>query len=207
MSRHLALLAFALSLPALAQQAKPVIAVTPVYNQLVMYAYPPGFKPAFSKDSGDYYIQESVPAGETVEKWSQMVTLTGNRGLAMNPTATPQGFAERIASNFQRACPETFAAQSLGTLKIGAYDAFAALMGCGSVTVGVPRSEFAVVVAIKGSADYYTLQWAERGPPVQRAPALDTAKWVSRIKQLDPVKICPRIPNEQAPYPSCINQK
>src|SRR5689334_19110931 len=115
MSRCLALAFLSLSLPALAQQAKPVVAVTPVYSQLVMYAYPAGFKPAFSKDSGEYYIQESVPAGETVEKWSQMVTLTGNKGLAMNPAATPQSFAERIASSFQRACPQTFAAQSLGT--------------------------------------------------------------------------------------------
>jgi hypothetical protein len=211
MSRYFAplaaLLALSIAIPVPAQQAKPVVAVTPVYSQLVMYAYPPGFKPAYSKDSGDYYIQESVPAGETVEKWSQMVTLTGNKGLAANPTATPQNFAERIAGNFQRACPQTFAAQSLGSLKVGAYDAFAALMGCGSVTSGIPRSEIAVVVAIKGAADYYTLQWAERGPATQKAPALDTGKWVARVKQFDPVKLCARVPNEQAPYPSCINQK
>jgi hypothetical protein len=207
MSRCLAFLALALALPALAQQAKPIVAVTPVYSQLVMYAYPPGFKPGFSNDSGDHYIQESVRDGETLQNWSQMITLSGNKGAGGNPALTPQRFLEHIASGFQRACPASFAAQSFGSLRIGAHDAFAAVMGCGSVASGTPRSEIAVVLAIRGAADYYTIQWAERGPPTQKAPVLDQTKWIARLKQFDPVKLCPRIPNEPAPYPSCIKQK
>lgn len=195
------------SLGDLAKQGHSVTTVTPVYSQLVTFSYPPGFKPAFAKDSGPNYIQEYVLEGETVEKWSQMVTLTGAKGLAANQAVTPQRFVEHIAGQFQRACPSSFAVQPFGTLKISGYDAFVALFGCGTVSSGPPRSEVAMVLAIKGVADYYTVQWAERAQQSAQRPALDGEKWLGRLKQLNPIKVCDRIPNEPAPYPSCINQK
>jgi hypothetical protein len=195
------------SLGDLAKQGHSVTAVTPIYSQLVMFSYPPGFKPAFAKDSGPNYIQEYVLEGETVEKWSQMVTLTGAKGLVANQAVTPQRLVEHIAGGFQRACPASFAAQQFGTLKISGYDAFVALFGCGTVTSGPPRSEVAMVLAIKGAADYYTIQWAERAQQSAQRPVLDGEKWLDRLKQLNPIKVCDRIPNEPAPYPSCADQK
>ena len=190
-----------------AKQGRSVTAVTPVYSQLLMFSYPPGFKPAFEKDSGPNYIQEYVLEGETVEKWSQMVTLTGAKGLAANQSVTPQRLVEHIAGGFQRACPSSFAAQPIGALKVSGYDAYVALIGCGTVSGGPPRSEIAIVLAVKGAADYYTIQWAERAQPSAQRPVLDAEKWSGRLKQLNPIKVCNRVPNEPAPYPSCMNQK
>jgi hypothetical protein len=195
------------SLGDLAAQGHSVTAVTPVYSQLVMFSYPPGFKLAFAKDAGANYIQEYVLEGETVEKWSQMVTLTGAKGLAANQAVTPQRLVERIAGGFQGVCPSSFGAQPIGTLKISGHDAFVALFGCGTVSSGPPRSEVAMVLAVKGTADYYTIQWAERSQQSAQRPVLDGEKWLGRLKQLNPIKLCGRIPNEPAPYPSCINQK
>jgi len=135
-----------------------------------------------------------------------MVTLTGAKGLAANQDFTPQRVVQFIASGFQRACPSTFAAQEFGKLKISGHDAFAALVGCGTVSSGVPRSEVALLLAVKGSADYYTIQWAERTQQSSKPPVLDRAKWLARVRQLNPIKLCSRIPNEPAPYASCINQ-
>ncbi len=190
----------------LAAQGRSVAAVTPVYSQLVMFTYPAGFKPAYAKDAGTQYIQEYVLDGETVEKWSQMVTLTGAKGLAESQEVTPQRLLEHIAGGFQRSCPSSFVAQAIGSLKISGHDAFVALAGCGTVSTGAPRSEVAILLAIKGTADYYSIQWAERGPQSLQPPRLDAEKWLARLKQLYPIKLCGRVPNEPAPYPSCINQ-
>jgi hypothetical protein len=191
---------------ALAAQGHSVATVTPVYGQLVMFTYPVGFKPAYAKDAGTQYTQEFVLDGETVEKWSQMVTLTGSKGLAANQEVTPQRLLQHIAVGFQRSCPSSFAAQAVGPLKISGHDAFAALVGCGTVSTGEPRSEVAILLAVKGTADYYTIQWAERGQQSLQPPRIDPEKWLGRLKQLYPIKLCSRIPNEPAPYLSCINQ-
>lgn len=195
------------SIGELAKKGHSVTAITPVYSQLVRFSYPPGFEPAYARDGGSQYIQEYVLEGETVEKWSQMVTLTGAKDLAPNPKVTPQRFVQHIAAGFQRACPSTFAAQGIGTVKISGHEAFIAIVGCGAVSGSKARSEIAVILAIKGSADYYTIQWAERAQPTGQPPALDARKWLARLKRLNPIKVCARIPGEPAPYASCMNQK
>ncbi len=63
------------------------------------------------------------------------------------------------------------------------------------------------MIAIKGAADYYSIQWAERGPASAKPIAPDDARWGDRFKQLSPIKLCPLVPGEAAPYPSCVEQK
>jgi hypothetical protein len=181
-----------------------VSAITPVFGQLVMLSYPAGFKPVYRNSTGSRYIQESVLEGETVQKWSQMITLTGAKGVAANSSATPLVVVQEIAGGIRRACPKTFAAKGLGNFKVSGYDASAPVIGCGFVEA---RSEVSLVIAVKGLADYYTIQWAERAAPSNESPVLDDAKWSARFKQLNPIKLCDRVPNEPAPYPSCVNQR
>ena len=64
------------------------------------------------------------------------------------------------------------------------------------------RSETALIIAVRGSADVYTIQWAERGPGADK-PALDDAKWRDRLSKLNPIMFCAIVPGEAAPYPSC----
>jgi hypothetical protein len=184
-----------------------VRAVTPIYGQLVMFSYPAGFKHAHANDSGTHYIQESVLEGQTVERWSQMITVTGSKGLSANANVTPQRMLENVAAGFQRACPSTFNAVAVGNMKVSGHDALIMYVGCGSVQTGIARSEAALLVAIKGASDYYTIQWAERGTLTSRTPQFDGDMWLARLKKLQPIKICPRVPGEPAPYQSCINQK
>jgi hypothetical protein len=187
-----------------------VTQVSPIFGQLLLLGFPRGFKPAFEKTNGNSYIREAVLDGETVDKWTQMVTVTGAKGLAANASVTPELFVTQIAAGFKRACPETLAVKRLGLVQISGVsgqDAFAGLVGCGTVLTSItPHSEGALLVAIKGAADYYTIQWAERGPASDRVD-LGDAKWTDRLKALSPIKVCPLVPGEAAPYPSCINQK
>jgi hypothetical protein len=183
-------------------------AISPIFSQLVMFSLPRGFKTVSERTSADQYLREAVLEGETLARWSQMITVTGVRGLAANSNITARAFAERIAAGFKRACPDTFAMKALGATKISGQDAFVALVSCGTVQSGAGKhSETALLVAIRGAADYYSVQWAERDAASSQPMRLDGAAWTQRFNELSPIKVCPRVPGEAAPYPSCIAQK
>jgi hypothetical protein len=196
---------------ALAQAPKPdsppasFTAISPVFSQLVAFSTPSNFVVAFEETKGSSYTREAVPKGETVSRWTEMITVTGAQGLASSPTASPENFVGSIAGGFRKACPDSFAAWGLAK-KISGFDAFVAVVGCGRVGDGAElRSETALIVAIEGSADMYSVQWAERGPPIARAD-VQNAKWQARLKQLAPIRLCAIVPGEKAPYPSCVGK-
>jgi len=187
---------------------EPMLQISPIFSQLVLFAFPKGFKTVTENSNGNRYIRESVLEGETAEQWSQMITVTAVRGLAGVPSVTPQLLITQLGAAFKRACPETFSAKGLGALKISGQEAFMGVASCGAVTFGgYPHSESALLVVMKGAADDYSIQWAERTPASDQPLAIDQQKWLDRFKALNPIKLCPRVPGEAAPYPSCLNQK
>jgi hypothetical protein len=136
-----------------------------------------------------------------------MLTITGAKGLASNPNVSPQIFANKIAGGFKNACPASFSGAALGALKLGAHDAFGAVISCGVANpAGEPYSESMLLIVVKGQSDYYTIQWAERGAASKLPIKMDEAKWQDRLKQLAPIKLCPVVPGEAAPYPSCVEK-
>ena len=152
--------------------------------------------------------REHGPAGESIQSWTTMITLTGAKDLALNPAANLTGYVGRITAGYEKHCPSTYALNPLGPKVIDGHDAFAAVVSCGNVTEGTTsHSETAIILGIKGTSDYYTLQWAERGAASDKPLNLRAEYWTARIGQLDPVRLCPIIPGERAPYPSCINKK
>lgn len=189
------------------QQGHSVKTITRIFDQLLMFSFPKGFKPAFEDAKGSQYIQESILDGESVKKWSQMLTITGAKGLASNPNVSPQIFANKIAGGFKNACPASFNGTALGAFKLGAHDAFGAVISCGVANpAGEPYSESMLLIVVKGQSDYYTIQWAERGAASKLPIKMDDAKWQGRLKQLAPIKLCPVVPGEAAPYPSCVER-
>jgi hypothetical protein len=182
--------------------------ISPIFGQLVTFSFPKGFKTVFENTNGGRYIREAVLDGETADQWSQMITVTGAKGLAANPNLSPQSFIERIASGFKDACPDTFSGKVVATTKFSGRDAFVALSACGMMEAdGAKYSESALLIGIKGSADYYTIQWAERERASSQPMAFDDSKWAERLKELNPIKLCRIVAGEAPLYPSCINQK
>jgi hypothetical protein len=178
--------------------------ISPIFGQLVTFSMPASFIVVAENTNGPNYIREAVLKGETANRWTQMITVTGARGMVGNPKASPEAFAGSIVGGFKFACPDSFAAHGFGPTKFGDRDAYVAVASCGSVGAD-KHGETALIVAVKGSADYYTLQWAERtqGPG---KPAIDEAKWLERLRQLQPIRVCPIVPGEPAPYPSCAGK-
>lgn len=197
--------------PVAAQASRPdsppasFTAISPVFGQLVAFSLPSNFVTAFEDAKPDSYTREAVPKGESVQQWSEMITLTGAKGAASAPNASAEKFAGVIAGGFQRACPDSFAARG-SPMRIAGFEAFMAVVGCGRVSgTSEARSETALIVAIKGTADLYTLQWAERGAPAAK-PDIENAKWQARMQRLAPIKLCTIVPGEKPPYPSCVGR-
>jgi hypothetical protein len=183
--------------------ASPTItAVTPIFGQLIAVKYPSQFRMVNEETKGNYYLQESVKSGDTVNQWSEMITLTGRQGAASLPQASARGFVLNIFKDFQTACPATFSMLELGARSLDGRESFAAIGSCGAVSTAeeaskhAAHSETALIVGIKGSADIYTVQWAERGQPSNRPLILDPAIWADRFKQLEPIRVCEHGQNE-----------
>ena len=193
--------------PGLPGMDRPAANISPVFHQLVVFTLPAHFKAVYEKTNGSFYIREHVPEGENDDHWTRMITLTATRDLAANPNVSPRAFIETIAASFRRHCPDSYASTALGRQTLGGNEGFAVVASCGRVLAGSEsHSETAVMLAFKGSADYYTIQWAERGAVSARPLTLDSAYWTKRIAQLAPVRLCPIVPGEPAPYVSCVGQ-
>ena len=200
----------ALAAGSLAMAEPPLTAVTPVFTQLVMFSLPAEFKsskPTYEKNSGSFYIREQVPEGETLGKWSRMITLTATSGLASNPSATPQAMLARMTAGFQRNCPETFSSAAPGAQRVDGYDAYEVIVSCGRLQSDKQAySESAIMLTLKGSNDYYTLQWTERGRDSGQPVAIDVGYWTKQLARLNPIKLCPIVAGEAAPYQSCVQR-
>jgi hypothetical protein len=191
-----------------AQPGKPTTAMTPIFGEIVISPCPEGFHGAYQKTNGGHYTLEMVLKGETVDHWTQMVTVTGLQGHSTDPNATARTRLDPIANGFRHACPDSFAAKPLGYTTISGHEAYVAWISCGSTTHGgSAHSESALIVSIKGTEDYYTVQWAESGPASSQPLAFDEAKWEDRLEKMTPMKVCPGVPGESMPYPSCLKQK
>lgn len=211
--RKLSIVLFLLSsLAASAGHAEPVKqngfrTISPIFSQLVMFSLPAEFTTVNEQSNDHQYIREAVLKGETVDQWSQMITVTGAKGLATEPQMSAQYFAAQIAGGFQKACPNTFSVKPMGEVKISEHDAFVAVASCGKVDTSADKhSETALIVAIKGVADVYTIQWAVRTPSSAENLTIDEAVWKQRLMKLTPIHVCPIIPGEKPPYPSCVNK-
>jgi len=188
----------------LARSASAPPTIIPVFHQLVAFSLPAPFKVGFEETRGGFYTREHVPQGESIDEWTRMIRLTGTQGLAYNRDASPQAYLQALARGFQLHCPDTYVQLELGPQAGIAQPSFVTVASCGRVTSGgKAHSETAVMLAIKGTDDYYTLQWVERGRDSAHPLTLDSRYWTSKLAQLGPVRLCPIVPGETAPYPSC----
>jgi hypothetical protein len=193
--------------PELPAMNAPAANISPIFHQLVVFTLPAHFRALTERTNGDFYIREHLPEGESVQKWTQMITLTAVRDLAANPNATPQSMTDRMAAGFRRKCPDSFSSALLGPQTVDGFEAFQAIASCGHQGSGADAySETAIMLAVRGSGDYYTLQWVERGADAKGPLKLDTAYWTKRFDQLRPIRLCPIVAGEAPPYPSCVGK-
>src|ERR1700733_8058059 len=89
------------AIPAHAEDAPSFTVISPVFAQLVRFSMPSNFVVAHEDTKETFYIREAVLKGETVQQWTQMITVTGARALATAPNFSAQGLAGAIAGGFK----------------------------------------------------------------------------------------------------------
>jgi hypothetical protein len=185
-----------------------MLATYPIYSQILAISFPRGFVPVTQETRGPSYLQESVPAGETGEHWTQMLTILGAERAALNPAVSTEGMRDHYVSLYRRSCPESLAMIDLGNGNLTGPEARVVVVSCGSVaSANEPHSESMLLIVLKGTEDYYAIQWATRGPASSTPLMLDRTEWTQRLRRLEPIKLCPRVPGEGPPYQSCIGKR
>jgi hypothetical protein len=183
-----------------------VVAVMPVFSQVVAWRLPPGFVRTNEEAKAHHYLFEAVRRDESLDDWTQMVSLTGSAGLADYRESTPRAFANVLAMDFKQTCPDSYYGIELEPPAVEGHDTYAAVAGCGVVPGSKPaHGQTALIVVIEGTHDYYTVQWEEHSPAQSEPPRIDAHLWSQRLAQLMPIKVCDRVPGEKPPYPSCTS--
>lgn len=200
--RRTAALLTCLALPVQAQDA---LQVAPVFSQIVAFPLPDGFAPAFEDANEAGYLNESVLAGETVQAWSQMITLSGAKGLVSDdPAYDAATMAAYLGKLYSGACPQGFAETAFDPPQIkGARAVHAGYLSCATLPDS-PQSESMVFLVLVGAADVYTLQWAEHAAPSALPIPYAPQVWDSRLSHLAATaRLCDPVAGEAPPYPSC----
>lgn len=140
----------------------------------------PGFVVGHSLARGGSSIEERVPQGETVHKWSRMVTVQRFAGVALNMAPAP--YLQNIADNLlPRSCPGARASE-VRTFAVAARPAAQMRVTCPlNPQTGLPETFY--MRAIAGAQDLHVAQVAFRS-----VPSKADAQWAE--KHLDQVTLC-----------------
>jgi hypothetical protein len=179
-----------------------------LFSQVVVHPVPDHFRIARVENVDGRYLEQSVREGETADKWTQMITVSGAQGLAENHWSTPKRFAAALVQRYTDRCAGVLRVRDRGDLTISDHDAHALLLGCELASkTGDPYSEATLFLIIKGDKDFYTVQWSERNEATPYAMGLDLPKWTERQAALMPTKLCPMVTGDSDASVGCGAQK
>lgn len=191
------LLSHAASDGADALSAKKFNVSRPIFSQLVVHGIPKGWKVGFEKAMPTRYIQEFVPAGESVESWSEMITVQGFKDMSQNPNMAPKALLSMVGGGIKKTCGESFIGQVVGEQSVDSYEAYWAIIGCGNMPASRPsgikqgQGEVALYVAIRGTRDVYVIQRAVRGNAFDPTRSPISAQRITELlHDVQPIKIC-----------------
>jgi hypothetical protein len=140
----------------LVASAAPAFAAEPV--ERLKAPVLPGFVVGFEASNATQTIREEVPNGETVERWTRMVTTQRFTGLAAR--STPAVYARTIASQLPQACPGA-TVSPITELTVSRRPAARFQVDCPRNATG--QTETFILLAIAGARDMHVKQVAWRG--------------------------------------------
>jgi len=150
---------------------------------------PAGFKVGYKGTNNGMNMMEWVPAGETVQNWSEMVTVQiFNKRADLDPAQ----FLGRLQQQWLTACQGSKPASIL-TGKANGYTASMMMLHC-PLLAATGKPETTMFRAIKGNDSFYVVQRAVR--------AAASADQVEKMKQyLGEVSVC-QAGSSQHPCPA-----
>jgi hypothetical protein len=146
---------------ALALLAPVLLAATAAAPERVVAPPLPGFVVGYKAANAEQSILEEVPAGETVEKWTRMVTTQWFAGANMR--VTPPQFLQNVAAGLDQSCPKSKISTPVISTR-GGRPAAQMRVDCPFLpSTGKP--ETFIMLAIAGASDLHVKQVAFRRVP------------------------------------------
>ncbi len=118
----------------------------------------PGFVTGHSAANGQQSILEQVPAGETAQAWTRMVTTQRYGGLARRATAAQ--YVANVRASVPNACPGATLSRPVAS-RISGREAVSFQLDCPRSAGGWP--ETFILLAVAGPSDIHVKQVAWRG--------------------------------------------
>ena len=156
-------------------------------NENLLVAVPPGYKIDFQDKKPNSLMNEMVPTAQTVNDWTEMVTVQ----IFYNMKATPEQFVAKMAAGWTQACPGA-SSSAIASGPENGYPAGVWLLNCPkNPTTGKP--EITWVKAMAGNDSFYVVQKA-----FKYAPSKDEV--VQWMKYLRAIAVCDsRLPDRACP--------
>jgi hypothetical protein len=158
-------------------------------DENLLVTVPPGYKVGYRVERGHMVMNEMVPAGQTVENWSEMVTVQ----IFHNLKAAPEKFRDTLRQNWVAACPGGSEADVTSDAENG-YPALVWRLDCPkNPQSGKP--EITWFKAIAGNDSFYLVQKAFKFKPDKEQ--LD--RWMAYLKSVTvcdtriAARACPQI--------------
>jgi hypothetical protein len=165
------------ALIALAVMTAATAASAQLADENLLVAVPPGYKVGYRVERGNMVMNEMVPAGQTVENWTEMVTVQIFHGVK----APPEKFRDTLRKNWVAACPGGSGADVTSATENG-YPVLIWLLDCPkNPQSGKP--EITWFKAIAGNDSFYLVQKAFKFEPDKAQ--LD--RWMAYLKS---VSVC-----------------
>jgi len=170
--------------------ATPVASQAIFHDENIVVPLPAGFRPGFRSSHDGMNMTEFVPAAETVDNWSRMITEQSFYRLARTgPDALPRGMARRWSSD----CPGGSASRVRNTQENG-YPVSIWMFLCPSnPATGEPENMWMKVIAASDSL--YSVQYAYR-TAVSKEMATSAMKYLHSVVVCDtrqPAHPCPEL--------------
>ncbi len=163
-------------------------AVAQLVNENLLVAMPDGYKVGFSTKKNNMIMNEMVPAAETVDNWTEMVTVQVFLGMK---DTSPDQFKARMERLWSGACANASSHTVASTIENG-YPATVWLMSCPrNRSTGKP--EITWFKAIQGNDSFYVVQKAFKFEPSKE----QVVQWTGYLKKVSvcdsrrPDRACP----------------
>ena len=122
----------------------------------LLFSPPAEFKVGYHSEQGQQTLTEFVPQAQTVEDWTEMVTVQIYHGMSVSSG----GFLQNVGSRYVAACPGT-TSKGIMTGKTNGYAVSMLVLSCPN-NPGTGKPETTAFRVIKGSDAVYSVQHAWR---------------------------------------------
>jgi len=154
--------------------ALPGAANADLVNENLLVQMPPGYKVGYRAERGTMVMNEMVPDGQTVNNWTEMVTVQIFHGLK----AAPEKFRDTLQQRWVAACPGASGAKVTSGTENG-YPVLVWLLDCPK-NPQTSEPEMTWFKAIAGNDSFYLVQKAFKFKPSQE----QIDRWMAYLKSV-----------------------